>query len=250
MTKTRTTNPEPNSEPEERPKARRGDKARRTRERITRAAEVVFVRDGYRDARIADIASEADVAHGSFYTYFDSKEDVFRVVATQVVEDMYRSLDRAATEDHAAGLIRAGNELFIDLYERHASMLALIEQVATFSEDFRQMRLQLRHRLVMRAEHSIARMKASGEAEIGSLNPRMLANALSGMVEYFAYAWFILGESYERESALSTLDEIWSRALGINSPTKPGRRRPDSASSRKPAKKPAAKPAARTKAKR
>jgi AcrR family transcriptional regulator len=218
MPRSSTTNRDKNPEPEVRQKTPRGDKARRTRERITRAAEVVFVRDGYRDARIADIASQADVAHGSFYTYFDSKEDVFRVVATEVVEDMYRSLDRAASEEHAAGLIRAGNELFVDLYERHASMLALIEQVATFSEDFRHMRLELRHRLVMRAEHSISRMTASGETEIGSLDLRTLANALSGMVENFAYAWFILGEPFERESALETLDEIWSRALRVKRP--------------------------------
>jgi AcrR family transcriptional regulator len=233
MPRSPTTTRAKKPEPEVREKTPRGDKARRTRERITRAAEVVFVRDGYRDARIADIASQADVAHGSFYTYFDSKEDVFRVVASEVVEDMYRSLDRVASEEHAAGLIRAGNELFIDLYERHAAMLALIEQVATFSEDFRHMRLELRHRLVMRAEHSITRLIADGEAEIGSLKPRMLANALSGMVENFAYAWFILGEPYDRDSALGTLDEIWSRALGVQrAGTSSSRRRPNAASSR------------------
>jgi AcrR family transcriptional regulator len=238
MPRSSTTNRQTKPEPEVRPKTPRGDKARRTRERITRAAEVVFVRDGYRDARIADIASQADVAHGSFYTYFDSKEDVFRVVATEVVRDMYHSLDRAASEEHAPGLIRAGNELFIDLYERHAAMLALIEQVATFSEDFRHMRLELRHRLVTRAEHSITRLIASGEAEIGSLEPRMLANALSGMVENFAYAWFILGEQYERDSALATLDEIWLRALGVKrAATSRSRRRPSATSSRAPARK-------------
>jgi AcrR family transcriptional regulator len=247
MPRNSTTNRDKKPEPEVRQKTPRGDKARRTRERITRAAEIVFVRDGYRDARIADIASQADVAHGSFYTYFDSKEDVFRVVATEVVEDMYRLLDRAASEEHAAGLIRAGNELFIDLYERHAAMLALIEQVATFSEDFRHMRLELRHRLVRRAEHSIMRLIADGEAEIGSLEPRMLANALSGMVENFAYAWFILGEPYDRDSALGTLDEIWSRALGVKrvEVSRP-RRRPSKVSSRKPAGKSAVKAKSRT----
>jgi AcrR family transcriptional regulator len=242
MPRSSTTNRANKPESEVRLKTPRGDKARRTRERITRAAEVVFVRDGYRDARIADIARQADVAHGSFYTYFDSKEDVFRVVATEVVEDMYRSLDRVASEEHAAGLIRAGNELFVDLYERHAAMLALIEQVATFSDDFRHMRLELRHRLVMRAEHSITRLTTSGEADIGSLEPRMLANALSGMVENFAYAWFILGEPYDRDSALATLDEIWSRALGV---TRAGatrsRRRPGAVSLRTPTAKSAVK---------
>jgi AcrR family transcriptional regulator len=219
MARSLNTDPKKTEAAEVRPRPARGDKAKQTRERIRRAAEVVFIRDGYLDARIADIAQEAGVAHGSFYTYFDSKEDVFRDVATEVVKEMYRSLDQAASEEHAPGLIRAGNELFIDLYERHASMLALIEQVATFSEEFREMRLGLRHRLVRRAEHSIARLATAGETQIGTLDRGVLANALAGMVENFAYAWFILGEPFDRESALDTLDEIWLRALGVTNTT-------------------------------
>ena len=211
---------------ESHPKAPRGEKAKRTRERITRAAEVVFIRDGYLDARIADIAREAGVAHGSFYTYFDSKEDVFREVATEVVDDMYRLLDAVASEERPEDLIRSGNELFIDLYQRHAPMLALIEQVATFSDEFRAMRLELRHRLVKRAEHSIDRMAATGRANLGELDHKIVANALAGMVENFSYAWFILGEPFKRQSAIATLDEIWARSLGLGRPSDAGTGRP------------------------
>ena len=35
----------------------------------------------------------AGLAHGSFYTYFDSKEDVFRQVADRVVRDVYGALE-------------------------------------------------------------------------------------------------------------------------------------------------------------
>jgi AcrR family transcriptional regulator len=223
-----------------RPSPSRGDKAKRTRERITKAAEVVFVRDGYLDARVADIALEAKVAHGSFYTYFESKEDVFRVVATAVVEDMYRSLDAAALEDQASELIRAANELFIDLYQRHAPTLALIEQVATISEDFRKMRLELRQRLVKRVEHAIARMASNGETQIDTLDRRVLANALAGMVENFAYAWFILEEPFVRARAINTLDEIWMRSLGIKAPS--GQRVVTSRAHRPATKTPTAKP--------
>ncbi|MGH2927257.1 MAG: TetR family transcriptional regulator, partial [Solirubrobacteraceae bacterium] len=49
----------------------------RTRAALIDAARRVFERDGYLEARVADIAAAAGVAHGSFYTYFDSKDDVF-----------------------------------------------------------------------------------------------------------------------------------------------------------------------------
>jgi len=40
----------------------------RTREALVRAARRVFERHGFLDARITDIAAEAGVASGSFYT--------------------------------------------------------------------------------------------------------------------------------------------------------------------------------------
>ena len=52
-------------------------KGLRTREELVAAARRVFERDGYTGARVADIAAEAGLAHGSFYTYFSSKQDVF-----------------------------------------------------------------------------------------------------------------------------------------------------------------------------
>ena len=38
------------------------------------------------DARVADIALEAGVARGSFYTYFPSKREAFREAIDQVNE--------------------------------------------------------------------------------------------------------------------------------------------------------------------
>src|SRR5580698_7583907 len=52
----------------------RSAKGRRTRARLLEAAKAVFERDGFLAARISDIAAEAEVSHGSFYHYFDSKE--------------------------------------------------------------------------------------------------------------------------------------------------------------------------------
>jgi AcrR family transcriptional regulator len=190
------------------------EKGKRTRERILKAAERVFERDGFLAARVADIAAEAGVAHGSFYTYFDSKEDVFREAASAVVNEIYEALDVAASGQPARELIRAANVAFLDLYERHALMLGLIEQVATFDDHFREMRLALRHRLVRRVERALAGMTEHGETHVDGLDQRVLANALAGMVDNFAYAWFILKEPFNA-SAVETLDELWIRALGI-----------------------------------
>ena len=52
-----------------------------TRARLLDAAKEVFEETGFLEARIADIAERAGMSHGSFYHYFDSKEQIFREVA-------------------------------------------------------------------------------------------------------------------------------------------------------------------------
>ncbi len=47
------------------------------RERLLGAAAVVFARDGYRHASVADVAEAAGVAKGGVYLYFESKEALF-----------------------------------------------------------------------------------------------------------------------------------------------------------------------------
>jgi AcrR family transcriptional regulator len=202
------------ADPEARRKAPVRDKGRRTRERIVSSAAKVFADRGYLDTRVADIAKKAGIAHGSFYTYFDSKEDVFRDVAGAVVDEMY-----AALETHGEGStyerIHAANRRYLDLYERHAGILALIEQVATFDEHFRTMRLGLRQRFIERIERAVVRLYAENGSDFPPLDPRTVANALGGMVDNFSYTWFVLKEPFERETALATLDEVWARTLGL-----------------------------------
>jgi hypothetical protein len=101
------------------------------------------------------------------------------------------------------------------LYERHADILALIEQVATFDERFRVMRLELRGRFVARIERAVRRIQSQGDAAVEPMDPRMVANALGGMVDNFSFACFVLGEPFDRSEALETLDEIWRRTLGL-----------------------------------
>ncbi len=62
----------------------RSAKGRRTRLRLVEGGKVVFARDGFLNARITDIATEAGVSYGAFYHYFDSKEELFREIAEQM----------------------------------------------------------------------------------------------------------------------------------------------------------------------
>src|SRR5215211_6324497 len=63
------------------------ERGRRTRAALIDAARRVFAERGYIDATIADITAAAEVAHGTFYTYFESKRDLFHEVVEALMAD-------------------------------------------------------------------------------------------------------------------------------------------------------------------
>jgi AcrR family transcriptional regulator len=68
----------------------RGEK---TRQRLLEAGAVVLPARGYHDARVDDLVDAAGVSHGSFYRYFENKDDFFRVLAEQASGRMIELLD-------------------------------------------------------------------------------------------------------------------------------------------------------------
>jgi AcrR family transcriptional regulator len=68
------------TEPALRPLTRRDRRRVETRARLLEAARRVMARSGYERASIAEIAEEADLGFGTFYSHFESKEAVFRAV--------------------------------------------------------------------------------------------------------------------------------------------------------------------------
>src|SRR6195256_194151 len=53
------------------------------RELLLRAATCVFARNGYFNSKVSDIAREADVADGTVYLYFKSKEEILHSIFDQ-----------------------------------------------------------------------------------------------------------------------------------------------------------------------
>lgn len=62
-----------------------------TRSSLMQAARIIFARDGFAEARLEDIATEAGKTRGAFYAHFRDKEDVFFAIFE---EDMRRNKER------------------------------------------------------------------------------------------------------------------------------------------------------------
>ncbi|WP_169545953.1 TetR/AcrR family transcriptional regulator [Sneathiella aquimaris] len=59
------------------------------RERLLAAARKLFIQRGYHETRPQDIAREADVAHGTFYSHFNDKREIFLAFASEAQEDLH-----------------------------------------------------------------------------------------------------------------------------------------------------------------
>ena len=118
-------------------------KGLRTREDLLAAARRVFERDGYLDTRVADITAEAGVSHGSFYTYFSSKQDVFRAIARDIGQQFEAAVAPSAADRVASTFdaLDAANRRYLEVYRANSVMWALVEQVATIDQDIHKLRL-------------------------------------------------------------------------------------------------------------
>jgi TetR/AcrR family fatty acid metabolism transcriptional regulator len=72
------------------------------KERILQAAECIFGKEDYANATISQIAKYANVAVGTVYEYFESKETLFFSIASEKCEVFDREL-----ELHLSGIVNA-----------------------------------------------------------------------------------------------------------------------------------------------
>jgi AcrR family transcriptional regulator len=114
----------------------RTERGRKTLQRLIEAAAAEFGERGFHDAAITGITRRAGVALGSFYTYFESKEEVFRALVREmsratrahVAEAVKGAPDRLAAE-------RIGLEAFIAFTRKHPELYRIIEEAQFVAHD-------------------------------------------------------------------------------------------------------------------
>lgn len=188
------------------------DRTRETRDRLLRVAREVFEEDGFDGASVSRIVEGASVSRGTFYLYFESKEDIFRTLADELlaqVVQLQRPLDRVPPVD----AIRDSISGFVGYYRDHARLMAVLEQVATHDAGFRALRRDMRRGVAERAVRFIAGLQRRGEIP-ATVDPRYAATALTGMVDRFAYVWLVLEEDFDEDAVVDHLTRLWFQAIG------------------------------------
>lgn len=98
-----------------------------TRVRLLQAGRAVFGRSGYHGASIDDIVTEAGVSHGSFYSYFPSKERLAEDLALEAAWQLSAALAELEQEPGPADRGSAELHDWLDRYTRaQASATAVL----------------------------------------------------------------------------------------------------------------------------
>jgi AcrR family transcriptional regulator len=198
--------------------ATRARSKKREREIIDTAAEI-FHRQGYADTSVQDVADAVGILKGSLYYYIDSKEDLLFHVLLEVHDDAKGILDDVGALD-APPLVRLHEYI-----RRHIEYNARnLSKIGVYYHDFGLLTADRRDVIVKQRRmyedfvvSLIVEAQEAGEVD-GSLNPRLVANAVFGMVNWI-YTWFKPGGGAGPEY----LGELYAKLVisGITGATMP-----------------------------
>ena len=115
------------------PKTARG---RRTRDKLLEAAEIEFGEKGFHHAAISGITYRAGVALGTFYTYFESKEEIFQALVSYMSKRTRSWVaERASDAPNRMAAEQKGLEAYIEFVRQHKGIYRIISEAEFVAND-------------------------------------------------------------------------------------------------------------------
>jgi AcrR family transcriptional regulator len=103
-------------------------RTKETRDLLLRAAETIFVRDGYEGAELGEIASLAGRTKGAIYGHFRNKEDLFvALFAERMRLNASRMREKLAGSTSVEQNLTVFREFYVDSLEDKNWLLLLLE---------------------------------------------------------------------------------------------------------------------------
>lgn len=180
------------------PRTARGEA---TRQKLMDAAEVLFGRNGFHATSVTDITRQAGVAQGTFYLYFESKDEVFRAL----VRDLSHRLRLAIARDTAGvegrlEVEEAGLRSFLRFASEHRDLYRIV-----FESQFIDPAV-FRWYYERLAEGYARGLAAAMDAgEIRRLDPETVAYALMGAAHFMGMRWVVWENGEPPETVLESL---------------------------------------------
>ena len=182
--------------------------------KLLEAAAQEFGQRGFHEAAITGITSRAGVALGTFYTYFESKEELFRALVrdmskatrAHVAEAVRGAPDRLAAE-------RLGLAAFIAFTRKHPELYRIIEEAQFVADD-----VYREHDLTFADGYRRNLAAAGARGEIAEGPDELRAWALIGMSVFLGMRYGIWNEDVSPEQVADGAIDLVSDGLRKRSP--------------------------------
>ncbi len=196
-------------------KVPRTDRGRRTLRKLLDASAIEFGEKGFHEASVSSITRRAGVALGSFYTYFDSKDAIFRALVADMSDNVQTSARAAISKDmDALEIERAALTAFLNFAREHKEIYRIIDEAefvdpASYRTHYETIAQRITERL-----HAAAR---TGEFrdDLGEIE----AWAIMGMNVFIGLRYAVWADERERLSP-ETVAEAVNRLLAHGVVTK------------------------------
>ncbi|HVE92417.1 MAG TPA: TetR/AcrR family transcriptional regulator [Actinomycetota bacterium] len=186
-------------------------KGERTKLRLLEAAEEIFGRDGYHAASIADLTREAEVAMGTFYVYFTSKQECLIELVNARGHELRTEL-REATQGLAsrAEIERAGFATFLAWVRRHPDIYRVVRNAEFVDREvFRQWYRKLGQSYVRGLRQSM------DAGNIDHADPEALAYCLMAVADFTGMRWVLWEDGAQvPKRVFDTVMQFVLRGLG------------------------------------
>lgn len=197
---------------EQNAKTPRTERGRKTLRAILDAAAAEFGEKGFYESSIVGITTRAGVALGSFYTYFDSKDAIFRAL----VRDMSAQVGQhaaAAMRDEDDALTRESRAFmaFLEFTRGHKEIYRIIDE-AEFADPES-------HRLHYEstAKRILARLQEGAtKGEVRADVNEAHAWALMGMNVFLGLRYGVWSEGEPAEHVAAQARDFVAKGLGVS----------------------------------
>ena len=189
-------------------------RAQRSAQALLDAARRVIARDGWAQARIADIAAAAGRGIGTFYSHFDGKEALLDALAEEFRLDLASRIQPPAGGDDPLAHLRGTVRAFLETYRAHRPVALALFQAAMSSPRFAATWRGIRADGVRVSAARIRAAQARGFCP--GLDATRAATALCAMIEFSAFEWSggLGGPPDDDEATEATLATLMTRAIG------------------------------------
>ncbi|KLI62872.1 TetR/AcrR family transcriptional regulator [Aurantiacibacter marinus] len=198
------------NDPGDHAKVPRTARGRETLRKLLDAAALEFGEKGFHEASISGITRRAGTALGSFYTYFESKDAIFRALVKDMSAQVARQVGEAVAPETAAfDIERAALHSFLDFAREHKEIYRIIDE-AEFVDptSFRQHYETTAVRILDRLHKG----EADGEFRDGMEEAH--AWALMGMNVFLGLRFSVWSESCDAERIAGLANDMLRSGIG------------------------------------